>query len=155
MYWRYLKTVLIHKYFVLIECIRLGIPWLGIIHDWTKLTPAEFFGYAHKFGNGGGKHSDSKDEAFRRAWLHHQRCNKHHWQNWIVYVPMWKDDFQDERKICIPIPDRYRRELLADWIGAGKAYRGPGAAEYYEKNRHKIYLHPETRRWLEDQLGRL
>ena len=153
MYWRYLKVILKHKWYVFLECVRLGIPWLGIIHDWSKLTPVEFFGYARKFGQEGGKHADSDDEAFRLAWLHHQKANKHHWQYWVVYVPIFRDDFADESKICIPIPDRYRREMLADWIGAGKAYvNASTVVEWYRKNRHKMYLHPETKTWIETWL---
>jgi hypothetical protein len=57
------------------------------------------------------------------------------------------------------MPDRYRREMLADWRGAGRAYgrqpeknNDPDAAAWYLENRAKIILHPDTRAWLEDEL---
>lgn len=173
MYWRYLKVILKHKWYVFLECVRLGIPWLGIIHDRSKLTPAEFLGYARKFGREGGKHADSDDEAFRLAWLHHQKANKHHWQYWIVHIPVverlnekglrvsWADTLfacmpdkiHPESKSCIPIPHRYRREMLADWIGAGRTYvNASTVTDWYRDNRDKMLLHPETREWVERQL---
>lgn len=53
-----------------------------------------------------------------------------------------------------PMPDVYRREMLADWRGAGMAITGKDkTAEWYCKNRDKMKLHPETRKWIEDRLG--
>lgn len=39
----YLKTVLIHKYYVFRYCCKAEIPLQGIIHDMSKFSPAEFF----------------------------------------------------------------------------------------------------------------
>lgn len=53
-----------------------------------------------------------------------------------------------------PMPDIHRREMLADWRGAGRALGFPNTVEWYAKNREKLklHLHPETRAWIEDQL---
>lgn len=51
-----------------------------------------------------------------------------------------------------PMPDVYRREMLADWIGAGKAVGKPKTWEWYEANKDKINLHPDTRAWIEEKL---
>lgn len=55
----------------------------------------------------------------------------------------------------LPMPDTARREMLADWIGAGWAIMGKVAdtREWYLENRHKMRLHQETRAWIEEQLG--
>ena len=53
----------------------------------------------------------------------------------------------------LPMPDRYRREMLADWRGAGRAYGNPDTRKWYEKHKHKIIIHAETRAWIESQLG--
>lgn len=48
------------------------------------------------------------------------------------------------------------KEMLADWRGANKAQGGDGKADslkWYEKNRTKMVLHPDTRIWIEEQLG--
>lgn len=54
-----------------------------------------------------------------------------------------------------PMPDVYRREMLADWIGAGKAQGKTNTQKWYEANKNKIMLHPETREWIEEQLADL
>lgn len=51
-----------------------------------------------------------------------------------------------------PMSDVYRREMLADWIGAGKARGFPKTWEWYEKNKDKMKLHDETRTWVEKEL---
>lgn len=52
-----------------------------------------------------------------------------------------------------PMPDVFRREMLADWRGAGRALGYPDTKAWYVKNRDNIHLHPETRAWVEKQLG--
>lgn len=151
---RYAWYVARHKWFVFVECCKLGEWWLGIIHDWSKFHPAEFFPYAdHFYGKRTGaqrdktgyyKPTDTGDPAFDIAWLYHQHANKHHWQWWC----------SPEKKglTCYEIPLRYRREMLADWRGAGKAQGTPNTVAWYVKNGNKMYLGPETRRWIEEQL---
>ena len=42
-----LKSVLIHKWYVFLAGQLTGVPlWQLIIHDWSKFTPTELFGYA-------------------------------------------------------------------------------------------------------------
>jgi hypothetical protein len=55
---------------------------------------------------------------------------------------------------ALPMPDRYRREMLADWRGAGRAISGKDdTLAWYMKNRKRLMLHPDTRNWIEWQLG--
>ena len=54
--------------------------------------------------------------------------------------------------IALPMPDRYRREMLADWLGAGRAYGNPDTAGWYQDHKDGILLHPETRAWVEREL---
>lgn len=148
-YFRYFWYVIRHKWFVFIECCKLGIPWLGVIHDWQKLTPTEFYPYMMSFSSGKWKYNERPKwlvDAFDNAWLHHQHLGPHHWQYWILV--------QNENKV-LPMPDRYRKEMLADWIGAGKAILGKEAntLKWYMKNRLQIMLHPDTRRWVDKKLG--
>ena len=45
------------------------------------------------------------------------------------------------------MPRRYALEMVADWMGAGRAITGRWeCAEWYAKNREKIVLHENTRR---------
>jgi hypothetical protein len=51
------------------------------------------------------------------------------------------------------MPDIYMKEMLCDWVGAGVAITGERKTkEWYEKNKDKVVLHPDTRKWIEEQL---
>jgi len=154
---KYLRYMLRHKWHVFLACCSLGIPWQGIVHDWSKFLPDEWFPYLNYFYGGRSKVSreksgyykptDTGDAAFDFAWLLHQKRNRHHWQWWILP--------EDEGGVKIlPMPDKCRREMLADWMGAGKAQGyGDNTATWYAEHKGKMQLHPETREWIEEQLG--
>jgi hypothetical protein len=59
---KYLWSMMRHKWFVFIEACKLGIPWLGLIHDLSKFAPSEFIPYARYFY---GNHP-APDELQRR-----------------------------------------------------------------------------------------
>lgn len=152
-HWAYLRYVLRHKWYVFRAACDLGIPWLGIIHDWTKFLPSEWFPYVRFFYRDGRKRetlgsysADAiQDGDFELAWNHHQKANKHHWQYWIRFG-------DDGTVLTIPMPDKYRREMLADWRGAGRALGKPDTGAWYRANADKMRLHDDTRRWIEAQL---
>lgn len=87
-------------------------------------------------------------DAFDRAWLHHQKVGgKHHWQYWIL--PLDDGGFR-----ALEMPDRYRREMVADWRGAGKAITGTDdVLPWYAANRDRMILHDNTRAWVEGTIG--
>lgn len=146
-----LKHIIRHKWFVFLECCRLSIPLLGVLHDLSKLLPDEFIPYAQHFYNSDGskrqfvrepgycKLDDMDDESFNVAWLKHQQRNKHH--------PAWAR--LDNREEIAAKPYRYVLEMVADWRGAAKAQGGPDITEWYERMRNKMKLHPETREYVE------
>jgi len=151
---KYFHYVFRHKFFVFLECCRLGIPWQGIMHDVSKLSPSEWRPYVNVFF---GKTKSPRDETgaydpssiggdFDNAWLHHQHHNPHHWQYWVLL-----GDEGKEKILNMPI--KYRKEMLADWRGAGRAHRTPNTVVWYMSNKEKMRLHPETRNWIERQLG--
>lgn len=156
---RYLKYIIRHKWFVFVECCRLGIPFRGIVHDWSKMLPSEWGPYAQYFyGDDSGEGLEAIErfglaelapfgfytkDRFNVAWLYHQHRNPHHWQYWVL-----RED--DGNTFPLPMPHKYRLELLADWHGAGRAITGKrNTREWYEKNKNKMLLHPETREWIE------
>lgn len=146
-YLKYIWYVLRHKWFVFIECLRLGVPiWIAILHDWDKFLPDELIPYARTFYKPNGEKQYQESEEFTRAWNAHQKRNKHHWQYWMITWDRGNTDY-------IPMPDLYRREMLADWRGAGRALGFPDTKSWYLKNRLNIRLHDETRQWIELQLG--
>lgn len=170
-HWQYLKYVMKHKWFVFLACLELGVPlWIAIFHDWDKFLPDEWFAYVNNFygeplviaGRArwiergcpiGANLRDieyeieaERQDAFAKAWLLHQNRNKHHWQYWMI---TWDKGHTE----CLPMSDKYRREMLADWRGAGKAITGKDdTRNWYLKNRHNMHLHPDTRAWVEQQL---
>ena len=153
---RYFWYIVRHKWFVFIECCKLGIPWLGIVHDWSKFLPSEWIPYVnHFYGEGksredAGEYYDAANtgsDTFDYAWLYHQHRNKHHWQYWMLP----QDDDEDK---LLQMPDKYRREMLADWRGAGRAITGiDNTPRWYLNHKDKMQLHSDTRAWIERQLG--
>lgn len=61
-------------------------------------------------------------------------------------------DVDDSRITVDPMPDVYRREMLADWRGAGAANGMYDTALWYHGNKNKMKLHADTRAWIEQQL---
>lgn len=120
---RYFLLTLKHKWFVLLAGLRLGgIPlWRLIIHDWSKLTPSELPAYNRQFFGDG----TSPNFEFERAWLHHQNHNPHHWEYWISRTSHNKSGGgPGSGEQILPMPETYVREMVADWLGASRAYEG-------------------------------
>jgi len=151
---QYALYVFKHKCFVFVEACKLRILLRGILHDLSKFLPDEWFPYAAHFygkardeGKGYDRSHDLDDPAFNLAWLKHIHRNKHHWQYWLL-------QFDDGSARALPMPDKYRREMLADWRGAGRAQGFTNTLEWYKRNKHNMILHPETRYWIENALMR-
>lgn len=165
-YTQYLKYVLKHKWYVMRECFREGMYWRGIMHDMSKFRPSEFVPYAKHFYHSDGtlipirdstgyyKPTDTGDPTFDFAWLLHQKHNRHHWQWWVL-----PED--DGGLKTMKMSPRYVKEMLCDWIGAGKAngFVSPADNRYletrvwYKKNKDNMVLHPETRKEVEEIIG--
>lgn len=157
-YLKYLRYIVLHKWFVMLECFRVGLIWRGIVHDWTKFTPREFIPYANHFYGGektvrssSGYYNprDTGDIKFDMAWFWHQKRNDHHWQYWITPRDVGEPLMFD----ILDMPLRCRMEMLCDWKGAGRVQKTPGVLHWYSVNGRKIRLHENTRRWIEKEIG--
>jgi len=129
----------------------MGITWQGIMHDWSKLRPREFFS-STKYWTGTRSPIEAEREAigYSLAWRFHKAANRHHWQ-WYIDVDGW--DENDRPKINpAPMPDKYIKEMVCDMRGAAKAY-GSNAIEYYLRLRREWVLHPDTKVKFEALLG--
>lgn len=142
-----LRYLVRHKWYVWLECRKLAVPlWIALLHDWDKLLPDEWFPYARTLYAPDGTFRPQPNPGFDQAKMTHQHRNKHHWQFW-VYIG-------DCGEItCLPIPDVFRREMLADWRGAAKSMGKPDLLGWYADCRETMRFHPETRAWIEQQLG--
>ena len=144
-YLAHIWYTVVHKIFVGQECWRYGLWWQGIVHDASKFRWDELKGYTeHHFLK-----RTSKEEFEKIRCLHAGR-NPHHYEYWTYYSYVWREI------VATAMPDRYRKEMLADWRGAAKAkgFGGEDAVRfYYLVNRDTIILHPETRAWVEKELN--
>lgn len=153
----YLVYLLKHKYYVFLECCKLGILWLGLIHDWHKFLPSEWIPYVHHFYNPDGskkvitkagyfKTDDMQDEAFNLATHLHYKRACHHWQSW---VSVNADNGVDP----LPIPHKYLKEMLADWKGASHAQEHGGKVkEWWGLNCYKMVLDADAFQWLNAEI---
>lgn len=151
---RYIGLTMKHKAFVFRAGLRTGAPlWRLVIHDWTKFLPAEAPHYGRQFFG-----AKDRPERFAAAWLHHQNCNPHHWEYWISRTG---HDRAAAHNGALRMPMWAVREMVADWLGATRAYSG-----YWPKNwqdwtwlradlGRKILprLHPRTRQDVLDVLS--
>ncbi len=144
---RYASYVARHKWFVFYAGLKVGAPLRRLlIHDWSKLTPAEWGPYVRSFYGKEGR-TPAVRAAFDKAWLHHIHHNPHHWQHWIL-----RED--DGPTKALPMPPKLVREMVADWMGAGRAITGRWeVTDWYAKNTSKIVLHSATRDEVEALLG--
>lgn len=208
-YLAYLWYVMRHKWFVMLECFKMGLIWQGIIHDMSKFNLEEFIKYANVFYDKDGKMQDIRDKTgaynaskvLGKAWFHHVKCNKHHWQYWILaedcstppltifkigndenkYVPSAEqierikdviekaknnppyciyctgnlvDEIIPANFTAIEMPLKYIKEMVCDWRGAARAQgKKPNPIEFYDKNKHKMLFHENTKKKLQKLLG--
>ena len=142
----HLKTILIHKYWVLYYCFHAGLFWQGLLHDLSKFSPIEFIEGVKWYLDGTESPIDRcrRSDYYSKAWLHHKGRNKHHYQYW------YNGFARDEEPIMMPY--KYAAEMLCDMLGAARTYmKGDFSfakeVEWWEeKNKVDIPMHTQT--WL-------
>lgn len=108
-------------------------------HDESKYSKEEYDAYDTYFY--GGERTPEVQEAFDRAWLHHQHVNPHHWQHWVLVND---DPEEGTRALEMSLP--YIFEMIADWWTF--SWRAGNLMEifpWYMAHRTHIILHPNTR----------
>lgn len=109
-----------HKAFVFRAGLKTKAPlWRLIIHDLSKFGPSELPHYGRAFF---GDKSDPDGMAC--AWAHHQNVNDHHWEWWIPRTGHNRNDGPSGDDQPLPMPMHVVREMVADWLGASRAYGG-------------------------------
>ena len=125
---KHLKVVLVHKYYVGVECFKRGLYWQGIVHDLTKFSPIEFIPSARYFHGTKSPIGIQKEKfGYSEVWLHHKGHNPHHWEYWV--------DWNEGKRILCPIPDKYIQEMVCDFIGASRAYGTDDPYGYYKEHK--------------------
>jgi len=142
-----LRYIIVHKWYVYKEARALGLGfWQSFMHDMTKFGWLELEAYTTHFYT--SDESEAAKYRFDTAWLHHIHCNPHHWQYWILRT-------DSEGVKVLRMPEKYVKEMVADWRGVGLAF-GKGrdnAKVWYEMNKNSMALHPQTRSRVETLLG--
>ena len=122
-------------------------------HDESKFSKEEYEAYDKYFY--GGDKSYEVCRAFDQAWLHHQKCNPHHWQYWVLI----NDDPDDETLTqlkTLPMPLNFIFEMIADWWTF--SWRNGNLFEifsWYGNHRDRMMLHFDTRMIVEDILQKM
>lgn len=84
---------------------------------------------------------DKDKDKFQLVWNHHLKNNKHHPEYWII--PNKKDGHKME---VLDMPEKYVREMVADWHGAGMAYVGhDDVTEWFEGNHKRFNFSDKTK----------
>ena len=140
----HLNNVITHRYMVFKFCCRVGIPLQGLTHDLSKFTPAEFIPSVQHFqGTSSPIGAERREKGYSEAWLHHKARNKHHWEYWVEF----RDDGSE---YYVKMPMNYLKEMLCDWLSAGKTYnrstwQSHYPLQYFMKHESYYKLHPETK----------
>lgn len=167
MYFEYLKSLLKHKWYVFLAGRKTKVPlWRLVVHDWQKFTRWEFKAYAQNFFASYEFRNNETIDAFARykavelapfghfveerfalAWLHHENTAPHHWGFWIARSGKYQKP--------LPMPETYVREMVADWMGASRAYTGSwDMTEWLSTKMPRFYgkMHRDTVRLVYDIL---
>lgn len=144
---KHFKTICRHKHYVRKYCWKMGMYWQGIMHDMSKFSPIEFFESAKYFQGTRSPIDACKEEnGVSYGWQHHKGRNPHHYEYWI--------DNLDGGGTPLPMPFKYLKELVADYLGAGHAYMGKNfsySAEYdwwLQKRKKNLAMHPITKEFI-------
>jgi Family of unknown function (DUF5662) len=165
---RYLRYVLLHKWWVFWWGLKLGVPsWTLLAHDMSKFSKEEWGPYARWFYTCApdgrewyavykeaiARHPGCASEPwwsarhlkadFDQAWSHHKQHNKHHPEYW-----------SDGLNQPMDIPDVFIREMVADWFGAGYAKGNYDIMGWYVASGHKLPMSLNTRERAEFYLSR-
>lgn len=156
-FWGHLHTILHHKKLVRHYCFRAGLYKQGIMHDWSKYTPIEFFNGV-RFYQGGRRSpnfGEKQARGYSSAWLHHKGRNRHHFEYWIDMTLDPSQGLQGMR-----MPTRYVLEMFCDRVAASRNYNptiydDSFPLAYYEKNKSHYTIHPDSAALLEKLLHML
>ena len=145
-FFKHIFLVFRHKHMVLINCVKCGIAWRGVVHDLSKFSPTELFESVKYYqGNRSPIGACIRDKGYSLAWLHHKGRNKHH-------IEYWLDHECDPQPL---MPYKYAVECVCDKLAATRVYAGKNYSSelplyHWEKWGKKVSGNPKTMRFVED-----
>lgn len=122
LYWtkamvKFFRDFIVHKFYILLIGYRYLHLWTLLIHDLSKLSKDEFFGYV-EYSSNGQVDTELTDAAFK----HHVEHNPHHWEAWIDNV----------------MPYDAVTEMVIDWQAAELSYAGRYDMSEWLNNNWKV-----------------
>lgn len=141
---KHFATITKHKWIVFKFCLRIGIPWRGLVHDLSKYSFTEFWESAKYYqGNVSPITACKKENGYSKAWLHHKGRNKHHPEYWF--------DMNTKEK-CPIIPYPYVAEMICDNLAAGIVYNGKNWTKQIQLN---YWLHSKDKTMINEKVADL
>ena len=145
-FFKHIGVVTKHKWVVFKLCCKIGIPWRGFMHDWSKFSPEEFWESVKYFdGHKSPILLSRQENGYSKAWLHHKGRNKHHHEYWV--------DTAVPEKASI-MPYKYAAEMICDKLAAGIVYNGKNWTKdtqinyYRNRERNVSIVHPQVDKFL-------
>ena len=119
-------------------------------HDKSKLSPnAEFKPYRDHFYGQNIKDKEAEKNNFAKAWNHHQKTNKHHWQYWVLVKG-------DGTYKTLDMPYENIIEMICDWWSfSWKDNNLYKIFEWYNRNKSSMILSGYTRNTVEGILRKM
>ena len=148
---KHFKLITYHKWLVFKLCCKIGEPWRGFMHDWSKYSWTEFGeGIKYYTGNHSPIIEAKKANGYSKAWLHHKGRNKHHLEYWL-------DENAPEKTPIMPY--KYAAEMICDKLAAGMAYQGKNFTkeyelEYWEEEKIKVRANEKMKNFVTEVLAR-
>jgi len=109
---------------------RSEVEW----HDISKFSQAEFIPYVSQFFPTDHEPMEWPENGFDKAWEHHKKNNHHHHETVKTYMDVV--------------------HMVIDWTAMGYKFNDT-AEKYYEKNKEKIKLSKEHKKFLNEIFERL
>lgn len=144
-FFKHLKTVIVHKWYVMIYCFKAGLIWQGIFHDTSKFSITEFWTSVKYFlGNKSPINAERAAKGRSDVWMHHKGRNKHHPEYWI------DKNLITEEYECVEMPFKYVVESVCDRIAASRVYNKKNfkpqmVLDYFLKEENTLPVHPNTK----------
>ncbi len=152
-FFSHLHTVNVHRFEVFKLCVKVGIPFRGLMHDLSKYSYTEMSESIKYYTD--GKVSPLKtckqDIGYSKAWLHHKGRNKHHFEYW----------YDNTARLSMPIiPFKYMLEMICDRIAATKVYNKKNynnkmPYDYFMKGKDHYVLNDNLKAFLEEVFTKL
>jgi len=117
--WRMVQKTCKNMDFMNDDLILLTIDYDIRLHDLSKLGHNEFISYREEYF---AVDDEIKTGNIKKAWKHHKKVNKHHFENWTKYPSC-----HPHAKIV------YCVHMVVDWIAMSLKFK-KNARHYYNDN---------------------